>query len=267
MKTRMLGALALGLIVAACGTNPDERVSGGAAAGAATGAGVGALGGPVGALAGAGIGAAAGAATGAATTPDQVNLGRPLWEDPEVRVPGTSSGSGARTAQGGGSASRSMASAETRQLQQALRDRGFDPGPVDGISGPRTREAVMEWQRQNNMAATGRADQQMLSSLGVTAGGARSAQGGSGRSMNERDRAYMGGGTTGTDQNRGTGASSGTMGSGSGGAGINDQRPTSRPNPPAMDGRTNVPSPSNNPMNDPVGGAGQAVQPGFNQNR
>ena len=257
MKTRILGAAALGLMVAACGTDPQERVAGGAAAGAATGAGVGALGGPVGALAGAGIGAAAGATTGAATDPSQVNLGRPLWEDPEVRVPGT------RTAQAGGGG-RSAADPQTRQLQQALRDRGFDPGPIDGINGPQTRAAVMDYQRANNMEATGRPSQQMLSSLGVAAGGTRAAQGSRGTS--ERDRAYMGGGTVGQD--RGTGATGGTMGSGAGGPGMRDMGTgaggSPRPNPPST-GLANPPS--NSPLNDPVGGQGQAIQPGFNQNR
>ena len=258
MKTRMLGAAALGLLLAGCGTDPQERVSGGAAAGAATGAGVGALGGPVGALAGAGVGAAAGAATGAATTPEQVNLGRPLWDDPEVRVPGTSSATGSsggtRVAQAGGGG-RAAADPQVRQLQQALRDRGLDPGPVDGIEGPRTRDAVAEWQRQNNRPATGRADREMLSSLGVTAAPRRAPD--------ERDRAYMGGGAVGGD--RGTGAT-GTM-PGTGGAGRMGEPPTggtSRPNPPSGSG---MPAPSNNPTNDPVGGAGQAIQPGFNQNR
>lgn len=194
MQTRMLGAAALGLLVAACGTDPQERVAGGAAAGAATGAGVGALGGPVGALAGAGIGAAAGATTGAVTSPDQVNLGRPLWEDPEVRVPGTGATTGTTVAQGGGRA----ADPQTRQLQQALRDRGFDPGPVDGIPGPQTRDAVAEWQRQNNMEPTGRPNREMLSSLGVTAPAAQA------RPRDERDRAYMGGGMVGDGATGGT---------------------------------------------------------------
>jgi hypothetical protein len=77
---------ALGVLTA-CGTQPKERATGGAAAGAATGAGVGALGGPVGALAGAAIGGGVGAVTGAATSPDDVNLGKPPWNNPETRVP------------------------------------------------------------------------------------------------------------------------------------------------------------------------------------
>ncbi len=43
-----------------------------------------------------------------------------------------------------------------RQLQTALRARGFDPGPVDGKMGSRTRRAVEEWQKSVGAPATGR---------------------------------------------------------------------------------------------------------------
>lgn len=87
MKTipTVLAAASLALL-AACGTNERERVQGGAAAGAATGAGVGALGGPVGAAVGAVVGGGAGAVTGAVTDPSDVNLGRPVWSNPDTRV-------------------------------------------------------------------------------------------------------------------------------------------------------------------------------------
>ncbi len=87
MIRQMLGMATLVATLAACGTDPAERTGGGAAAGAATGAVVGAVGGPVGVLAGAAIGAGAGAVTGATTSPRQVNLGRPPWDNPEVRTP------------------------------------------------------------------------------------------------------------------------------------------------------------------------------------
>ncbi len=88
MKTKVtlvaLGALCL---LSACGETPKERTSGGAAAGAATGAAVGALAGPPGMAVGALVGGGAGAATGATTNPQQVNLGKPPWTNPETRVP------------------------------------------------------------------------------------------------------------------------------------------------------------------------------------
>ena len=84
-----LSVIALSAIcaLAACGTQPKERAEGGGAAGAATGAAVGALAGPPGMVAGALIGGGAGAATGAATSPQQVNLGKPPWTNPNARVP------------------------------------------------------------------------------------------------------------------------------------------------------------------------------------
>ena len=75
-------------LLAACGTREPDRAQGGALTGAGTGAAVGALGGPVGAAAGAAIGAAAGATTGAVTTPNQINLGRPIYKNPNVSVAG-----------------------------------------------------------------------------------------------------------------------------------------------------------------------------------
>jgi len=81
-------AFGLMTVVAACGTNPQERTSdGAAAAGAASGAAVGVLAGPPGMVVGAVLGGGAGALTGAETKPSQVNLVRPVWDNPDVRVP------------------------------------------------------------------------------------------------------------------------------------------------------------------------------------
>jgi len=40
-------------------------------------------------------------------------------------------------------------------LQARLKDYGFDPGPVDGVFGPRTRDAVMSFQRAARITADG----------------------------------------------------------------------------------------------------------------
>ena len=85
--TMTVAALGMLGLLAACGNNPQERTSGGAAAGAATGAAVGALAGPPGVVVGGLVGAGAGAATGAATSPNQLNLGKPPWTNPQTRVP------------------------------------------------------------------------------------------------------------------------------------------------------------------------------------
>lgn len=65
-------------------------------------------------------------------------------------------------------------SSRTRAAQQALKDKGFDPGPIDGIDGPKTDAAIKEYQQQNNLAVDGRLNAQVMDSLGLhgkTAGG------------------------------------------------------------------------------------------------
>jgi hypothetical protein len=74
----LFGALLLGL--AACGSDEPGRLSGGTAGGAATGAAIGLIGGPIGVVLGAGIGAGVGAMTSTNTTPQQVDLGKPVWD-------------------------------------------------------------------------------------------------------------------------------------------------------------------------------------------
>jgi peptidoglycan hydrolase-like protein with peptidoglycan-binding domain len=53
-----------------------------------------------------------------------------------------------------------------RVVQQALQGKGIDPGPIDGIVGPRTREAVRNLQDRYGMNPTGEIDNQTLFALG-----------------------------------------------------------------------------------------------------
>jgi hypothetical protein len=77
---RFVAPAALVLLLAACGSTQEDRVSGGAAVGAGSGAAIGALFGGVGAIPGAIVGAVAGGGTGAVTREDQVDLGEPVWK-------------------------------------------------------------------------------------------------------------------------------------------------------------------------------------------
>lgn len=63
-------------------------------------------------------------------------------------------------------------SSTVREAQQALKDKGFDPGPVDGLNGPRTRAAVRDYQKQQNLTVNGRLGNETLTSLGVKEGSA-----------------------------------------------------------------------------------------------
>jgi peptidoglycan hydrolase-like protein with peptidoglycan-binding domain len=41
------------------------------------------------------------------------------------------------------------------RAQEELRKLGYDPGPIDGVLGARTREALRAYQRDSNLPATG----------------------------------------------------------------------------------------------------------------
>lgn len=65
------------------------------------------------------------------------------------------------------------ASADVRSAQQALQHQGFDPGPIDGVMGPRTSAAVRDFQQKENLTVTGQLDAETRARL--TAGGAPAA--------------------------------------------------------------------------------------------
>ena len=52
-------------------------------------------------------------------------------------------------------------------MQRELAERGYQPGSADGILGRATRAALMDFQRKENLAVTGRPDRQTLKALGV----------------------------------------------------------------------------------------------------
>jgi peptidoglycan hydrolase-like protein with peptidoglycan-binding domain len=57
--------------------------------------------------------------------------------------------------------------ADVKSMQMALKDKGFDPGPADGVMGPRTRAALMDYQRKEGLTPTGRWDDETAMKLGV----------------------------------------------------------------------------------------------------
>jgi localization factor PodJL len=51
------------------------------------------------------------------------------------------------------------------EIQTILNGRGYDAGPVDGVMGQKTRSAIMAFQRDNGLAATGDIDQSLVRAL------------------------------------------------------------------------------------------------------
>ena len=60
-----------------------------------------------------------------------------------------------------------MAMTDTRAAQEALKTQGIDPGPVDGRMGPRTRAAISDYQRRENLPVTGMLDDATMAKLNI----------------------------------------------------------------------------------------------------
>ena len=62
-------------------------------------------------------------------------------------------------------ADRALSLSERMAMQQALKDKGFDPGPVDGVIGAGTRRALKAWQKAEGLPADGYASLDTLTRL------------------------------------------------------------------------------------------------------
>ncbi|MGZ8495148.1 MAG: peptidoglycan-binding domain-containing protein, partial [Candidatus Binatia bacterium] len=127
------------------------------------------------------------------------------------------------------SASAQWSSSDVKSVQEALKNKGHDPGPIDGVMGARTQQAIRAFQRSQNTQTTGQLDSNTASALGVTLSSASgsslggSSSGGASTSSGAPNRD-----STVLEKNQGnprsggsaTGSStSGSSGSGSSGAG------------------------------------------------
>jgi hypothetical protein len=60
----------------------------------------------------------------------------------------------------------SRSGVDIRQVQEALKSQGQNPGPIDGIMGSRTQQALRQFQRANGLEQTGTLDEVTLQKLG-----------------------------------------------------------------------------------------------------
>jgi peptidoglycan hydrolase-like protein with peptidoglycan-binding domain len=119
---------------------------------------------------------------------------------------GSSSGSAQdSSSQGKG---QKASNSQVREVQEALKAQGHDPGPIDGVMGPQTQQAIREYQRSQNLSETGRLDAQTAQKLGVGGGMSGGGSTGSGSTGSGSTGSTTGGGSGGSSQgtgSRGTG--------------------------------------------------------------
>lgn len=65
---------------------------------------------------------------------------------------------------------------KVKAIQEALKSKGFDPGEPDGVVGPKTGQALREFQKSQNLQVTGRIDDKTASALGVESGSTGSSK-------------------------------------------------------------------------------------------
>jgi peptidoglycan hydrolase-like protein with peptidoglycan-binding domain len=141
-------SLMLVLSLAACGSTQEDRGLSGAGIGAAAGAVVGAVTG-LSIVEGVIIGAAAGGATGLLTHKSQVNLGDPVWKKGD-KAQASAAGAGSDTVRG---------------IQSGLGKLGYDAGPADGKTGPKTRAAIRQYQERNSLLVDGQPSDALLAHI------------------------------------------------------------------------------------------------------
>ena len=90
------------------------------------------------------------------------------------------SGDPSKAGQGARSASQSQrmgGQPDVRQVQEALKNKGQNPGPIDGIMGPRTRQALRAFQGENALKQTGTLDAETKQKLNIEGSSSGSSAG------------------------------------------------------------------------------------------
>lgn len=65
---------------------------------------------------------------------------------------------------------------DVKATQQALQQKGYNPGPIDGMMGPRTREALKSFQTASGLETTGTLNAATAEKLGVDLGPSKDAK-------------------------------------------------------------------------------------------
>jgi hypothetical protein len=84
-----------------------------------------------------------------------------------AQKPGRMEKSGAESTRAKESQGENWAAQDIKKVQEALKNKGHNPGSMDGVIGPQTRQAISAFQNANGLKATGRLDTETAEKLGV----------------------------------------------------------------------------------------------------
>jgi peptidoglycan hydrolase-like protein with peptidoglycan-binding domain len=145
---------------------------------------------------------------------------------------------------------------EIRQVQIALKEKGFYRGEPDGVLGPETTQAIITFQQQQGFQANGRIDKQTVTALGVSNLSGTSTTGQTGNTVQQPANQNVGAGQQGTQGgNQSAPSTAGTSGantqppanqnSGASQQGTGNQPGSQPSSTTGQSGQTNQPSPTN----------------------
>jgi peptidoglycan hydrolase-like protein with peptidoglycan-binding domain len=93
----------------------------------------------------------------------------PTARSPYATAPSTTGTTGAATMPSSGGAAMgadaTLSQPSIQQAQQQLKAQGLYNGPIDGVIGPETKQALSQFQQQNGLPQTATLDQQTMSRL------------------------------------------------------------------------------------------------------
>lgn len=102
-------------------------------------------------------------------------------QSPDPQQQGSDLG-GTSQQQGGAMQGGMQDQASVKQVQEKLSQQGYEVGPVDGIFGPKTQQALRKFQEDKGVQPTGQIDQQTMAALGIQGeGGAQPGDMGAGQ--------------------------------------------------------------------------------------
>jgi hypothetical protein len=172
---------------------------------------------------------------------------------PRTRFSRASRGGG-----GGGVAVLDLSEEEIREVQLVLIERGLLEGEADGVLGPRTREALITFQRREGIATSGSIDTRTVATLGLSN---KIGQQQTGRSTTEGQSSTVGQGQTGRSQRQQNQSTTGQATERPQG-----QQPSAQQRP-AQQNTTGQAAPQNRSQDHSTVGRGRGgSQPGANQN-
>jgi peptidoglycan hydrolase-like protein with peptidoglycan-binding domain len=121
-----------------------------------------------------------------------------------------------------GSGGMAMGEEKVKAVQQALKDKGHDPGDVDGKMGPKTQAALRDFQKAQGLQGNGRLDDKTIQALGVdtqrTSGTSGSASPSTSTSGGSASSGGASSGSSSTGSSPSGSASGGATGSGTSGS-------------------------------------------------